>query len=378
MPSQNQSQQNTVVKQTSLHLLHVQLGARLVEFAGYSMPVQYPEGIKKEHLHTRHQAGLFDVSHMGQIRIIGANVAEALETLVTGDISNLEEYQQRYTLLTNKNGGIIDDLIVTKIPEGYLLIVNAANKQSDLSYIQSQLELTCRVELMDAHSLLALQGPEAARVLSRFDKEISALKFMRADRFDIDGINCLVSRCGYTGEDGFEISLDDEFAIQLAEALLRNPEVKATGLGARDSLRLEAGLCLHGHDIDASTSPVEAGLSWTIASKYRNGSNVPDFPGAQTIMQQLNEGTGRRRVGLLPQSKQLVREGCILFDSEQKERGRVTSGGFGAHINRPVAMAYVDSDYAGAGTELEVKIRDRLHTIQVADLPFVKHQYIQS
>ncbi len=378
MSSQNNSQKNTATKQTALHALHVHLGARLVEFAGYVMPVQYQDGIKKEHLHTRRQAGLFDVSHMGQIRISGGNVAEAMETLVTGDISSLQEYQQRYTLLTNQAGGIIDDLMVTKTPEGLLLVVNAANKDSDLSYIQSQLELTCRVELMDDCSLLALQGPDAVKVLSRFAKDISDLRFMQAGRFEIKGIDCLVHRCGYTGEDGFEISLNDKFAMQLAEALLENTEVKAVGLGARDSLRLEAGLCLHGHDIDETTSPIEAGLTWAIAGKYRNASVKPDFPGAGIIMQQLKEGPSRRRVGLLPRSKQLVREGNLLFDSEGVERGRVTSGGFGAYADKPLSMAHVESAYAKTGTELEVKIRDQFHTIQVSDLPFVEHRYVKS
>ena len=375
MSSSNNSQQGRVPERTALYSLHERLQARLVDFAGYSLPLQYANGIKAEHLHVRQEAGLFDVSHMGQIRIVGGNVAAAMESLVCGDIDSLAEYQQRYTLLTNEEGGIIDDLMVTRVPEGLFLVVNAANKYSDFSYIQSQLELTCRVEMMEDYSLLALQGPAAVSVLDHFDRRISDLTFMRAGVFQLAGTECLVHRCGYTGEDGFEISIHNDFAAQLAEELISIEQVQPIGLGARDSLRLEAGLCLHGHDIDASTSPIEAALNWAVAAKYRNNKVSPQFPGAGRIMQELKEGTSRLRVGLRATGKQPVREGSVLLDEDGEACGRVSSGGFGPSCQAPVAMGYVDSQYAAPGTELGVKIRDRFHTIRVAELPFVEHRY---
>ncbi|MFT5350292.1 MAG: aminomethyltransferase [Planctomycetota bacterium] len=360
---------------TALFALHTRLKGKMVDFAGYSMPVQFPEGIKSEHLHTRAHAGLFDVSHMGQIRIIGDNAAAALETLVTGDITGLEDFQQRYTLLTNNEGGIVDDVMVTKIPGGLFVVVNAANKHSDYSYLKACLDLTCRVEMMVDHALLALQGPQAAGVLNTLDPAIGRLGFMTAREFEIKGKVCLINRCGYTGEDGFEISVSNAHAEKLAELLLEFSEVLPVGLGARDSLRLEAGLCLHGHDIGKTTSPIEANLHWAVAKKYRDGSAVADFPGARIILKQWDNGTDKRLVGLLAEGKMPIREGVAILNLEGLEIGRVSSGGFGPTLNGPVAMGYLANEYIQTGTELQVEIRNRFHTICVADLPFVKHQY---
>ncbi len=370
---ESESQQHT-----ALHSLHKSLNAKLVPFAGYALPVQYADGIKAEHLHTRAHAGLFDVSHMGQMRIIGKDAARAFEALVTGDISGLRDFQQRYTLLTNPQGGIIDDLMVTKLPEGLFLVVNAACKQNDYDYIRQSLPSNCRVERLENRALLALQGPRAASVLGAVNAEIIQLGFMRSGDFEIDGFECKINRCGYTGEDGFEISVDNQFALKLAQLLLENDEVKPIGLGARDSLRLEAGLCLYGHDINETTTPVEANLQWAIARKYRDGSEKASFPGAQIILRQIEQGTEKCLVGLQPQGKMPVRDGCVVLGKNNEILGEVSSGGYGASFGGPVAMGYVSSDYARTGTELQVEIRSRSHTIRVADLPFVQHRYYQS
>ena len=360
---------------TALYSLHTSLNGKMVVFAGYSMPMQFTGGIKAEHLHTRAHAGLFDVSHMGQIRITGDGAAAAMEKLVTGDITALQTYQQRYTLLTNSHGGIIDDLMVTRIPAGLFLVVNAAGKEDDYVYIKSSLPSTFQVELLQDRALLALQGPQAVHVLNTFTAEISHLGFMQAGHFRINGIDCFINRCGYTGEDGFELSVDNEQAVELAELLLENSEVMPVGLGARDSLRLEAGLCLYGHDINQTTSPVEANLQWTIARKYRNDSEEASFPGAELILKQFKEGTDRVFVGLRPEGKMPVREGVIILDKHGAYHGQVTSGGFGPSFGGPVAMGYVSSEYAQINTELQVEIRHRFHTMRVAELPFVLHRY---
>ena len=366
------------VNKTALYDLHMALGARMVPFAGYEMPVQYPEGIKYEHEHTRVAAGLFDVSHMCQIHIYGNNAGSALERLVTGNISSLKDYRQRYTLLTNEQGGIKDDLMVTKIPEGLFVVVNAACKDSDYQYIKASLEPEFSVEMLDNKSLLALQGPKAAEVLCRLNSDIGQLSFLAAGQFEIENIPCFVNRCGYTGEDGFEISVESVHAEQLTTLLLSDKDVAPVGLGARDSLRLEAGLCLYGHDIDQQTTPVEADLSWTIAKKYRDGSEKAMFPGAEKILAQVAEGTERLRVGLLPEGKMPIREGAAILNDNKQEIGLVTSGGFGPTISRPVAMGYVKKDYAKPGTELQVEIRNRFQAVRVKELPFVEHQYYKS
>ena len=360
------------VKKTPLYDLHAQHGARFTDFAGYTMPLQYRRGIMAEHLHVRRRAGLFDVSHMGQLRLWGNNVAETLERLVTGDISALESYRQCYTLLTNERGGIIDDLMLTRTPDYLFLVVNAARRETDHACLRQALGQGCEVEMLSDRALLALQGPHAATVLGRLSPECRAMPFLSALETEIDGIPVFINRCGYTGEDGFEISMPNSDAALLAATLLQHEEVEWIGLGARDSLRLEAGLCLYGHDIDETTTPVAAGLNWVIAGKYRNGSTPARFPGADNI---LNTTPRNLRCGFRVEGKVPVREGAIILDEQRQAIGRITSGGFGPSVGAPLAMGYVPREYAGPGTELQVEIRARMHTIRSAQLPFIKHRY---
>lgn len=364
-----------VIRHTALHPLHNELSGKMVEFAGYSLPVQFPTGIKTEHLHTRSAAGLFDVSHMGQIRITGESAAKSMEGLVSGDITSLGEFQQRYTLLTNDEGGIIDDLMLTRVPGGISLVVNAAAKESVFEYIKTRLPAKLGAELLERQALFALQGPRSVDVLEALAPGINTLEFMQAGVFQLNGSECLVHRCGYTGEDGFEIAISDDEALSLAETLLKHSDVLPVGLGARDSLRMEAGLCLHGHDIDARTTPAEAGLSWAVAQKYRRGEQQATFPGASLVLKQLVEGTERKLVGLRPEGKIPVREGASILDGEGQLQGAVTSGGFGPSVNGPVALGYVASKLAEMGTELQVEIRKRFHTMRIVKTPFIEHRY---
>lgn len=367
------------VRQTPLCSLHQELGARMVEFAGYRMPVQYPGGIRQEHAHTRSAAGLFDISHMGQIRISGSRAAELMETLVPGDITGLPPGQQLYTVLSNKNGGVVDDLMVSNLGGDLLLVVNAARCATDLALLESALGRDCRVRYCGDRSLLALQGPWAAAVMARYVPQINELAFMRAGNYAIDEIDCLIHRSGYTGEDGFEISVSNARVEQLARLLLQNPEVAPVGLGARDSLRLEAGLCLYGHELDESTGPVEAGLGWIVAAKYRREPPAAaKFPGAEKILAQLREGTALIRTGIKPAGRIPVREDTSLLNRTGATVGRVTSGGYGATVAGPIAMAYLETEYAAPGMELHVKIRGRKHTVYTAALPFVAHRYHKS
>ncbi len=365
----------SMLRTTTLHDLHVQQGARFVNFAGYEMPLQYRKGIREEHLHTRNHAGLFDVSHMGQIRLSGENIENAMERQVTCDISALEQFQQCYTVLTNPGGGIIDDLILTRASDHLLAVVNAAYRKSDYAYLKEALGPQSQVELLCDQCLLALQGPKAVNVLGNLHPKCKTLPFLAACELELDGMTCFVSRCGYTGEDGFEISVPSRHVRQLAELLLEDDAVELVGLGARDSLRLEAGLCLYGHDIDSTTTPVEADLCWVIAGKYRHGTAPALFPGADKIFRQLQTGAERIRCGFRVQGKIPVREGAVILDSEKRAVGRITSGGFGPSVNHPVAMGYIDKACATVGTELQVEIRHQFHAIQVVELPFVKHRY---
>jgi len=365
------------LRRTALFPLHQSLDAKIVPFTGYALPVQYAQGIKAEHLHTRAKAGLFDVSHMGQIFIRGESVAESFERLVTGDICALSDFQQRYTLMTNAEGGIIDDLMVTKLPDGLFVVVNAACKESDIQYIQDSLARDCQVEALENRALLALQGPCAVDVLTEFDSEIAQLKFMHARRSNFQDIECIVNRCGYTGEDGFEISVDNENAEALARLLLANENVKPIGLGARDSLRLEAGLSLYGHDINTTTTPIEANLAWTVAAKYKRGEVEAKFPGAEKILRQVKEGTEKLLVGVRPEGKMPIREGSLILNIDNEEVGIVTSGGFGPSLEAPIALAYLQREYVSGDIELHVEIRNRSHTMRVAELPFVLHQYFK-
>jgi aminomethyltransferase len=360
------------LKRTPLHSLHLALGAKMVPFAGYEMPVQYPSGILDEHLQTRSQAGLFDVSHMGQLRIAGGDPVRALEALVPGDLLALASLRMRYTLLLNEEGGILDDLMATRIEDGLFVVVNAARKEADLAHLRARLARSTTVELLEDRALLALQGPTAAAVLFRFDEGLARLGFMTAMETALAGCKCLVTRSGYTGEDGFEISLPEAGAAALAEMLLTQPEVRPVGLGARDSLRLEAGLCLYGHDIDETTTPVEAALAWTIGKRRRAEGG---FPGAALVLRQLAEGPARSRVGIRPDGRAPAREDTPIVDTDGKSIGQVTSGGFGPSVGGPIAMGYVGRRHAVDGTPLALLVRGTARPARVVRLPFVPHRY---
>ena len=360
------------LRRTPLHDLHRAKGARMVAFAGYEMPVQYPAGIIAEHLHTRTKAGLFDVSHMGQIALRGDGTAAALEELVPGDLQALAPGRMRYTLLLNEAGGIIDDLMVTRVEGGLMLVVNAGRKEHDFAHLKQYLDINVEIEPRFERALLALQGPVAAAVLARHASGIDRLPFMSAAETAIAGTPCFVTRSGYTGEDGFELSLAAAHAVAVAETLLGEPEVAPIGLGARDTLRLEAGLCLYGHDIDETTTPVEAGLGWTIGKRRRQESG---FPGAGTILHQLAHGPERKRVGIRPDGRAPAREGTVILDAAGEAVGHVTSGGFGPSVGAPIAMGYVDAGHAVEGTPLSLLVRDVPRPARVAPLPFVATRY---
>ena len=355
------------LKTTPLNALHRELGAKMVPFAGYDMPVQF-RGIIAEHEHTRTAASLFDVSHMGQIRIDGGEAARALERLVPADVSGLPSGRMRYSLFTNEDGGILDDLMISQMGDHLFLVVNAARKAHDFDHLRRHLADDARVEMLDGRALLALQGPKAAEVLGRHARQAGDLAFMQIAPMRLLEAECIVSRSGYTGEDGFEISVPEDRAEEIARALLDAGEVAPAGLGARDSLRLEAGLCLYGHDIDETTTPVEARLAWVIDKRRRAEGG---FPGAEKILAQLSEGPARKRVGILPEGRAPAREGTTLTDAEEREIGVITSGGFGPSVGGPVAMGYVESRYAEAGTELQAMVRGKPRPAKVAKLPFV-------
>ena len=359
------------LERTALHPLHVGLGARMVAFAGYEMPVHYQPGIIAEHLHTRARAGLFDVSHMGQAHLGGTDPTARLETLVPGDLAALGENRLRYTLLLNEAGGILDDLIATRLADGFHLVLNAARKAADIAHLRSRLGAAAVTPLED-RALLALQGPAAASVMARFVAGIDRLPFMSAAAAQFDGCECLISRSGYTGEDGYEISLAAADALPVAEALLEQDEVLPIGLGARDSLRLEAGLCLWGHDIDETTTPVEADLAWTIGKRRRAEGG---FPGAAIVLRQLAEGAPRRRVGIRPDGRAPARQGTVIADAAGNPVGAVTSGGFGPSVGGPIAMGYVERAHAAVGTALSLVVRDIPRPARIAPLPFVPTRY---
>jgi glycine cleavage system T protein (aminomethyltransferase) len=363
-----------ILKQTPLHALHLKLGGKMVPFAGYAMPVQYPAGILKEHLHTREKAGLFDVSHMGQAFLGGSDPARALERLTPADIQGIPEGLQRYGLLLNDAGGIKDDFMTTRLmgEADLYLVVNAATKEADFAYIGERLKGVATLKPQPERALLALQGPRAERVLERHAQGISALTFMQARRVNVAGAPAIVSRTGYTGEDGFEISLEGRDAERVARALLAESEVLPIGLGARDSLRLEAGLCLYGHDMDESTDPVEANLAWSIGKRRKEAR---DFPGADRILKHLLEGAAKKRVGLRPEGRAPAREGSEIADKSGRMIGRVTSGGFGPSLNAPVAMGYVESMCAAIGTKLDLLVRGKPLAAEVAAMPFIPSRY---
>jgi aminomethyltransferase len=363
------------LKRTPLHGLHVELGAKMVPFAGYDMPVQYPAGILSEHLHTRAQAGLFDVSHMGQLRLTakpGADCKTALERLVTSDIRGIAQGRMRYALFTDEKGGILDDLMVTNLGDHLMLVVNAGCKEADEAHLRRHLSSDVDIENLKDRSLLALQGPSAADALARLVPDCRKLEFMTSAVWVIEGARCIVTRSGYTGEDGYEISVPKDAAEALARRLLAMPEVKPIGLGARDSLRLEAGLCLYGHDIDTTTTPIEAGLAWSIGARRRKEGG---FPGAGIIQRQLAEGPARRRVGILPEGRQPAREHTEIQDGAGATLGQITSGGFGPSLGGPLAMGYVGAASAAPGTALILLVRGKPQPAKIVTMPFVKHNY---
>ena len=371
------------LKQTPLHQVHVGLGARMVPFAGYEMPVQYPGGIIEEHAWVRSRAGLFDISHMGEAHLVAADgrhetVSAALEALVPSDVLGLRRGQQRYTQLLNDGGGIIDDLMVTRFAnqgsDGKLLLVlNASRKAVDCAHIAERLPLAVRLEPKADRALLALQGPRAAAVLGQLAPQSSELRFMEAAHVRLAGIDCHISRSGYTGEDGFEISAPAKSLAQLWEALSRFPDVRPCGLGARDLLRLEAGLCLYGHELDETTSPIEAALAWSIQKRRRQDGG---FPGASRILRELKDGPTRLRVGILPDGRAPARENTdILSSAGDKKIGTVTSGGFSPTLKRPVAMGYIAAEQAHVGNPVKLVVRGNALDARVVDLPFVPHAY---
>jgi aminomethyltransferase len=372
----------SALKRTPLHALHVASGGKMVPFAGYDMPVQYPAGVLREHLHTRTSAGLFDVSHMGQIvlrprsgRIEDA--AKALERLVPQDILAIASGRQRYAQFTNDAGGILDDLMVANFGSHLFLVVNAACKAEDEAHLRAHLSDTCEIEPLADRALIALQGPKAQSVLGKL-ADVTAMRFMDAGPHRVNDIDCFVSRSGYTGEDGFEISVPVEHAESLATVLLADSDVLPIGLGARDSLRLEAGLCLYGHDIDTSTTPVEGALEWSIQkSRRKGGARAGGFAGAEKILAEFEQGAPRRRVGLKPEGRAPVREGTPLFaDGASSERiGGVTSGGFGPSLNVPVAMGYLPSSQATIGGRVFAELRGQRLPLQISPMPFVPNTY---
>ena len=361
---------------TPLHALHVELGAKMVPFGGYDMPVQYTTGILAEHRHVRTAAGLFDVSHMGQVTLAGAEADVALETLVPVDIVGLAPFKQRYALFTNDQGGILDDLMVTRRENDLFLVVNAACKAQDIAHLQARIGQRCTVTPLPDQALLALQGPQAVSALARLNPAVQQLVFMTGAHVVLDGIDCFATRSGYTGEDGFEISVPADKAEQLARALLAQPEVKPIGLGARDTLRLEAGLCLYGHDIDTTTTPVEASLTWAIQKVRRaGGDRAGGYPGAAVIDTHFAQGTQRKRVGLISTERMPVREGARVVTEDGTDIGVVTSGSIGPTVNQPVALAYLATPHATVGTAVYAVVRDKRVAMTVSPLPFAPHRY---
>ncbi|QIA66104.1 glycine cleavage system aminomethyltransferase GcvT [Vibrio astriarenae] len=368
---------NEALLQTPLYQAHIDADAKMVPFAGYEMPVQYPLGVKKEHLHTRDSAGLFDVSHMGQLLLKGSEAAAFMETLVPVDVIGLEAGKQRYAFFTNEQGGIEDDLMIANLGDELFVVVNAACKAQDIAHIQSHLPQGVELEVIEDRALLALQGPKAAAVLARLAPVVSDMVFMDVVRTSIQGAECIVSRSGYTGEDGYEISVPAEQAVQLAQALTAEAEVEWIGLGARDSLRLECGLCLYGHDLDTTTTPVEASLLWAIQPvRRKGGEREGGFPGADVILNQIvTKDVARKRIGLVGQTKAPVREGAELFDAQDNLIGKVTSGTAGPNAGKPVSMGYIETSFASVGTEVFAEVRGKKLPMTVEKMPFVPQRY---
>src|SRR5712675_684221 len=373
----------TTLQTTPLHALHVARGGKMVPFAGYDMPVQYPAGVLREHLHTRSHAGLFDVSHMGQIALRAKSgrvedAALALERVVPQDIVAVAPGRQRYAQFTDEAGGILDDLMVANFGDHLFLVVNASCKIADEAHLREKLSDSCIIESLPDRALIALQGPKAESALGKLGVDVPAMKFMDTGPRRVAGFECFVSRSGYTGEDGFEISVPAAHAAALATALLDNSDVLPIGLGARDSLRLEAGLCLYGHDIDTTTTPVEGALEWSVQKSRRTGgARAGGFPGAEKILSDFEKGAPRRRVGLRPEGRAPVREGAALFaDATSAEPiGKVTSGGFGPSLSAPVAMGYLPTALSAVGGQVFAELRGQRLPLQIAAMPFVPNTY---
>ena len=365
------------LRKTPLNELHREFGAKLTEFAGYEMPVQYRLGILGEHQHTRKKAGLFDVSHMGQVILSGQSYEEtalSLEKVLPMDVLGLEIGRQRYGFLTTDEGGILDDLMFSNRADHIFVVLNAACKDSDIKYLRSLLEPNISIKEIESRALIALQGPASEAVLGKYHPQIKNMKFMDVETLPIDGSECWISRSGYTGEDGFEISIPAEAAEPITRSILSNQNVEFIGLGARDSLRLEAGLCLYGHDIDRETTPIEASLTWAIQKARRsNGSRASGFIGSEIILKQLAGGTNKRRVGLLPQTRAPMRECVEIFATETSKEaiGKITSGGYGPTVGYPIAMGYINSEYANSEDDLFGELRGKRVPVKVSNLPFV-------
>jgi aminomethyltransferase len=363
----------TEPRKTALYALHVELGGKMVPFAGYALPVQYADGgILLEHQQARESAALFDVSHMGQVRITGADRVAALEALVPADVAGLAAGNTRYSFFTNETGGILDDLMITQAQDSLILVINAACKEADIAHMRANLRGDVHLEVLDQLSLLALQGPKSAEVLGQWVPELTTMPFMSVRDVRIAGIDCRVSRSGYSGEDGYEIAMTSDQAEAFARKLLAHDAVSPSGLGARDSLRLEAGLCLYGHDIDTTTTPVEAGLTWAIQKRRRTEGG---FPGAEIIRKQLSDGVSRRRVGLQPEGRAPCREGTELVDDSGRVIGAITSGGFGPTVGAPVAMGYLETASAETGTIIQAMVRGKPRPCEVVKLPFVPNNF---
>jgi aminomethyltransferase len=358
-------------QKTTLYNYHKNLGAKFVSFAGYEMPIQYSEGIVKEHISTRTFAGFFDVSHMGQFYISGKNIEEALEKIIPTDLKGLKVNQSKYSFLLNDKGGVVDDLIITRREKGFCIILNAACKENDIKQISKQLNDDHEFHLCTKTSLIALQGPKSAEILENYIKGVSNLKFMQGGTFDFINEKIYVTRSGYTGEDGFEISILNTQAELLLKNLI-DSKVKPIGLGARDTLRLEAGLCLYGHELNEEINPIEANLKWAIGKKRREEGG---FNGWEKIKENLEKGSPKLRVGILPEGKIIAREGTKIFSTDDQEIGVVTSGTFGPSVNAPVAMGYVSSSCSEIGTKIKLEVRGKKYEAKVAVLPFYKKSY---
>jgi aminomethyltransferase len=359
------------VQKTVLYNYHKILGAKFVSFAGYEMPIQYSDGIIKEHISTRTYAGFFDVSHMGQFYISGENLEAALEKIIPADLKSLKVNQSKYSFLLNDNGGVIDDLIITRREKGFCIILNAACKENDIKQVSKYLSENHKFHLCTQTSLIAVQGPKSAEILEKHIKGVNDLKFMQGNTFEFDGEKIYVTRSGYTGEDGFEMSVLNTQVEKLIKSLVED-KVKPIGLGARDTLRLEAGLCLYGHELNEEINPIEANLKWAIAKKRREEGG---FNGWKKIKNNIEKGTSKFRVGILPDSKIIAREGTKIFSTEDKEIGTITSGTFGPSVNASVAMGYVSSNFSQIGTIIKLEVRGKKYEAKVAELPFYKKSY---